>query len=90
MMNRNQIVTLSKDKSIRFSDINFEATTRIVYTPSEEPLSACQLNYHTLIYGGNKSYLNIIDVRSKKDVREKITLNESLTQVTKIVRFSEN
>lgn len=69
MMNRNLIVTLSKDRSIRFSDINFEATTRVIYTPSEEPLSACQLNYNTLIYGGNRPYLNMIDIRTRKDIR---------------------
>lgn len=90
MMNRNIVVTLSKDRSIRLSDINFEATTRVIYTPSEEPLSACQLSHHTMVYGGNRPYLNMIDTRSRKDIRERIALNEPLTQVTKIVRFSES
>ena len=66
IMNRNHIVTLSKDKSIRISDINFEATTRVLYTPSEEPLSACQLSYSCLIYGGNRPYLSILDTRTRK------------------------
>lgn len=35
MMNRSVVVTLSKDKTIRISDINHEATIRTLYTPTE-------------------------------------------------------
>lgn len=43
-----------------------------------------------MMYGGNRPYLNMVDIRSRKDIRERIALNEPLTQVTKIVRFSES
>lgn len=42
------------------------------------------------MYGGNKAVLAIVDIRSRKYVRDKIELKDELVQLTNMTRFSDS
>lgn len=90
LMNRTSLVTMSKDRRIHVADLIQEATIAVIPTGSEEPLSGCQIDYNSLLYGGNRPSLSVVDIRTRKCVRDQIDLKEELVQLTNMVRFSDS
>jgi hypothetical protein len=73
LLNRTSLVTMSKDRRIHIADLIQESTVSVISTINE-PLSGCQVDYNSLIYGGNKPTLSIVDIRTRKLVRDLIEL----------------
>jgi WD40 repeat protein len=90
LLNRTSLATLSKDRKIVVTDLIQESTVAIINTSNEDPLSACQVDYNSLIYGGSKATVSIVDIRSRKFICDHIELKGELMQLTKMTRFSDH
>lgn len=89
LMNKGHIVTLSSDKTVRFHNIVVGEVASIVET-GFEPLSGCQLDYNSVVVGGNYNSLKIFDLRMRKSVLSPIRLNWELIQVVNMARFTDH
>ena len=89
LMNKTHVVSFSSDKSIRFSNIAVEEITTVVET-NFEPLTGCQLDYNSVISGGNYKSLKMFDLRLKKGILGPIPLKWDLVQVVNMLRFTDH
>lgn len=89
LLNRTSLATLSKDRKINITDLIQEHNVAVIRTGEEEPLSACQTDYNSLLYGGRMPSLSMVDIRSSKHICGRIELKGELVQLTRMTRFSD-
>lgn len=65
LLNKSSVVSFSSDKSLRLTNLTTEQVSCIIRT-EVELLSGCQIDYNTILAGGNSKMISLYDIRSKK------------------------
>lgn len=86
MMGESRMVSFSTDKTMRVANLATEQMEHIIRVKTDY-YAGCQLDWNTLLVGGQGQQLDIFDIRSKR-VGGSVRLNLSVIQICEMVRMS--
>lgn len=88
LLNKSSVVSFSSDKSLRLTNLTTEQVSCIIRT-EVELLSGCQIDYNTILAGGNSKMMSLYDIRSKKALNICPMINENLVHIVNFTRFTD-
>lgn len=88
ILGENRVVTLSTDKTMRVVNLTTQQMEQIIRVKADY-FTGCQLDWNTLLVGGQGQHLDIFDVRSKRVIGA-VRLSLPVVQICEMVRMSSD
>lgn len=88
MMNKTHVVTVGTDRFLIFNNIVVQQM-QCILDLKFDPLCVCQIDYNSVIVGGNGKHLQVYDLRLKKSVISPVKLEWDLIQVVNMTRLTD-